>query len=90
MTWRTNTSVLPLVFVADDAAPVAASTARFIRSQGMRAEVFLSGADLLNSGRVGEADRLILDLRMPKYGSRTHRLKMPRAASKPSHYEIRV
>src|SRR6266403_1462713 len=62
---RTNTSVSPLVFVVDDDASVAGSTARFIRSQGMRAEAFMSGEDLLNSGRAAEACCLILDLRMP-------------------------
>jgi two-component system, LuxR family, response regulator FixJ len=62
---KTNSSVTPLVFVVDDDASVAGSTARFIRSQGMRAEAFLSGEDLLNSGRAAEASCLILDLRMP-------------------------
>jgi FixJ family two-component response regulator len=65
---KTNPSVTPLVFVVDDDASVAGSTARFIRSQGMRAEAFLSGEDLLNSRRAAEASCLILDLRMPNMG----------------------
>jgi CheY-like chemotaxis protein len=54
-----------LVIIVDDDASVANSTCRLIRSFGMRGEAFLSGADLLNSGRATEASCLILDVCMP-------------------------
>ena len=54
-----------LVIVVDDDASVANSSCRLIRSLGMRCEAFVSGADLLNSGRATEASCLILDVRMP-------------------------
>jgi FixJ family two-component response regulator len=61
----TNASESTLVIVVDDAASVANSTCRLIRSLGMRAEAFFSGADLLNSGRATKASCVILDVRMP-------------------------
>jgi len=54
-----------LIIVVDDDASVANSTCRLIRSLGMQAEAFYSGADLLNSGRATEASCVILDVRMP-------------------------
>jgi len=53
-----------LIIVVDDDASVANSTCRLIRSLGMQAEAFYSGADLLNSGRATEASCVILDVRM--------------------------
>jgi two-component system, LuxR family, response regulator FixJ len=60
-----NASESTLVIVVDDDASVANSTCRLIRSLGIQCDAFLSGADLLNSGRVTEASCLILDVRMP-------------------------
>ena len=62
---KANTPESPLVVVVDDDASVGNSTGILIRSLGMQAEAFLSGEDLLNSGRTAEAACLILDLRMP-------------------------
>jgi FixJ family two-component response regulator len=63
-----------LVIVVDDDASVANSTCRLIRSLGMRGEAFLSGVDLLSSGRATEASCLILDVCMPNLdGFQLHR-----------------
>jgi FixJ family two-component response regulator len=55
----------PLIFIVDDDPSVGRSTARLVRTSGMRAEIFGSAKDLLSSGRVAEAACLILDVRMP-------------------------
>jgi len=61
----TNAGESTLIIVVDDDASVANSTCRLIRSLGMQAEAFFSGADLLHSGRATEASCVILDVRMP-------------------------
>src|ERR1700722_13275259 len=63
---KPKTSKAPLIFIVDDDLSVGTSTARLVRTSGMRAETFASAQDLLNSGRVVEAACLILDVRMPK------------------------
>jgi FixJ family two-component response regulator len=62
---KPKTSEAPLIFIVDDDLSVGTSTARLVRTSGMRAETFASARDLLNSGRVVEAACLILDVRMP-------------------------
>lgn len=61
----TNARESAVIIVVDDDASVANSTCRLIRSLGMQAEAFFSGADLLNSGLATEASCVILDVRMP-------------------------
>jgi FixJ family two-component response regulator len=65
MATTAKTSEAPLIFIVDDDLSVGRSTARLVRTSGMRAETFASAQDLLNSGRVVEAACLILDVRMP-------------------------
>jgi FixJ family two-component response regulator len=55
----------PLVFIVDDDVSVRRSTARLLRSSGMRAESFASAQHLLDSENTVEADCLIIDVRMP-------------------------
>jgi FixJ family two-component response regulator len=56
----------PLVAIVDDDASVGRSTERLLRSSGLRAEVFTSAKDFLQSRSVGEAACLLLDIRMPE------------------------
>jgi FixJ family two-component response regulator len=65
MAAKPKTSEAPLIFIVDDDLSVRRSTARLVRTSGMRAETFGSAQDLLNSGRVVEAACLILDVRLP-------------------------
>jgi FixJ family two-component response regulator len=55
----------PLVSIVDDDPSVRSSTRRLLRSAGMRAEVFASAEEFLQSGRVTETGCLILDMTMP-------------------------
>jgi signal transduction histidine kinase len=55
----------PLVLIVDDDVSVRRSTARLLRSSGMRAESFASAQHLLDSESTVEADCLIVDVRMP-------------------------
>ena len=62
-----NANILeaPLVLIVDDDISVRRSTARLLRSSGMRAESFASAQHLLDSENTVEADCLIIDVRMP-------------------------
>jgi len=55
----------PLVLIVDDDVSVRRSTARLLRSSGIRAESFASAQHLLNSESTVQADCLIVDVRMP-------------------------
>ena len=60
-----NILEVPLVLIVDDDVSVRRSTARLLRSSGMRAESFASAQHLLDSENTVEADCLIIDVRMP-------------------------
>jgi signal transduction histidine kinase len=60
-----NISKAPLVLIVDDDVSVRRSTARLLRSSGVRAESFASAQHLLDSEDTIEADCLIIDVRMP-------------------------
>jgi FixJ family two-component response regulator len=60
-----NISQIPLVLIVDDDVSVRRSTARLLRSSGMRAESFASAQHLLDYDSTIEADCLIIDVRMP-------------------------
>jgi signal transduction histidine kinase len=60
-----NISEAPLVLIVDDDVSVRRSTARLLRSSGVRAESFASAQHLLDSEDTIEADCLIIDIRMP-------------------------
>jgi signal transduction histidine kinase len=60
-----NIAETPLVLIVDDDVSVRRSTARLLRSSGMRAESFASAQQLLDSENTIEADCLIVDVRMP-------------------------
>src|SRR5258708_31641853 len=55
----------PLVSIVDDDPSVRSSTRRLLRSSGMRAEVFASAEEFLQSGHLAETGCLILDMSMP-------------------------
>jgi FixJ family two-component response regulator len=55
----------PLVSIVDDDPSVRNSTRRLLRSSGMRAEVFASAEEFLQSGHVAETGCLVLDMTMP-------------------------
>jgi FixJ family two-component response regulator len=55
----------PLVSIVDDDASVRSSMRRLLRSSGLRAEVFVSVQDFLESSQLGQTACLILDVRMP-------------------------
>jgi FixJ family two-component response regulator len=65
MTSKAKRSEAPLIFIVDDDLSVRRSTARLVRTSGMRAEIFASAQELLDSGRVVDGACLILDVRMP-------------------------
>src|ERR1700730_10163309 len=56
----------PLVTIVDDDVSVRRSTRRLLRCCGLRAEVFSSAEDFLESGLAQETTCLLLDVRMPK------------------------
>jgi signal transduction histidine kinase len=60
-----NISEAPFVLIVDDDVSVRRSTARLLRSSGMRAESFASAQQLLDSENTIKADCLIVDVRMP-------------------------
>ena len=60
-----NISEGPLVLIVDDDVSVRRSTARLLRSSGMRAESFASAQQLLDSENTIKANCLIVDVRMP-------------------------
>jgi len=60
-----KTSGGPLVSIVDDDASVRRSAQRLLRSSGLRAKVFASAEDFLESGCVEETVCLLLDLSMP-------------------------
>ena len=65
MTSKAKRSEAPLIFIVDDDLSVRRSTARLVRTSGMRVEIFASAQELLDSGRVVDGACLILDVRMP-------------------------
>lgn len=65
MSPNANISEAPLVLIVDDDVSVRRSTARLLRSSGMRAESFASAQQLLDSENTMRADCLIVDVRMP-------------------------
>src|SRR5246127_1119982 len=60
-----NISEAPLVLIVDDDVSVRRSTARLLRSSGMRAESFASAQHLLDYESTIEADCVIIDVRRP-------------------------
>jgi FixJ family two-component response regulator len=62
---KNTASEAPLVSVVDDDASVRISMRRLLRSSGLRAEVFVSAEDFLESSQFGQTACLILDVRMP-------------------------
>jgi len=62
---KNKASEAPLVSVVDDDASVRISMRRLLRSSGLRAEVFVSVEDFLESSQLGQTACLILDVRMP-------------------------
>src|SRR5258707_15850296 len=56
----------PLVSIVDDDISVRRSTRRLLRCCGLRAEVFPSAEDFLQSGLAAETTCLLLDVRMPR------------------------
>jgi FixJ family two-component response regulator len=60
-----KTTKEPLVSIVDDDVSVRRSTRRLLRSCGLRAEVFSSAQDFLQSGLAAETTCLLLDVRMP-------------------------
>ena len=73
----------PLVFIVDDDVSVRRSTARLLRSSGMRAESFASAQHLLDSENTVEADCLIIDVRMPDHRWAT--INAPPEGKQPAH-----
>jgi len=63
---KDKTTKEPLVSIVDDDVSVRRSTRRLLRCCGLRAEVFSSAEDFLESGLAGETTCLLLDVRMPK------------------------
>src|SRR6266478_3072869 len=55
----------PLVSIVDDDVSVRRSTRRLLHCCGLRAEVFPSAEDFLQSGLAAETTCLLLDVRMP-------------------------
>src|SRR5258708_35607397 len=66
MDTKNTTTKEPLVSIVDDDVSVRRSTRRLLRCCGLRAEVFSSAEDFLQSGLAAETTCLLLDVRMPK------------------------
>src|SRR5213083_2439971 len=66
MNAKSKTLSEPLVSIVDDDVSVRRSTRRLLRCCGLRAEVFSSVEDFLQSGLAAETTCLLLDVRMPK------------------------
>ena len=66
MDTKSKTTKEPLVSIVDDDVSVRRSTRRLLRCCGLRAEVFPSAEDFLQSGFAAETTCLLLDVRMPK------------------------
>src|SRR6266568_3237811 len=62
---KNRTTKEPLVSIVDDDISVRRSTRRLLRCCGLRAEVFPSAEDFLQSGLAAETTCLLLDVRMP-------------------------
>jgi FixJ family two-component response regulator len=56
----------PLITVVDDDAAIREAVQSLLRSVGLRAEVFASAQDFLQSGRLQDTACLIVDVRMPR------------------------
>src|SRR5258708_19340773 len=63
---KDKTTKEPLVSIVDDDVSVRRSTLRLLRCCGLRAEVFSSAEDFLQSELAAETTCLLLDVRMPK------------------------
>ena len=63
---KDKTSKEPLISIVDDDVSVRRSTRRLLRCCGLRAEVFSSAEEFLESGLAAETTCLLLDVRMPK------------------------
>ena len=59
-------SEIPLIAVVDDDAAIREAVQSLLRSVGLRAAVFASAEDFLNSGQLQATDCLIVDVRMPR------------------------
>src|SRR5258708_39447813 len=66
MDTKNTTTKEPLVSIVDDDVSVRRSTRRLLRCCGLRAEVFSSAEDFLQSGLAAETTCLLLDVRMPR------------------------
>ena len=66
MDTKNTTTKEPLVSIVDDDVSVRRSTRRLLRCSGLRAEVFSSAEDFLQSGLAAETTCLLLDVRMPR------------------------
>ena len=74
----------PLIAVVDDDISIRKSLDRLIRSAGLEVSVFASAEEFLNAVHPGNADCLILDVRLPGMSGiellhylRTHRSGIP-------------
>jgi two-component system, LuxR family, response regulator FixJ len=56
----------PLIAVVDDEEPVRKALSRLLRLAGLRAEIFASGAEFLESLTNNTPDCVVLDLQMPE------------------------
>ncbi len=56
----------PLIAVVDDDAAIREAVQSLLRSVGLRAEVFASAQDFLQSGHLQDTACLIVDVRMPR------------------------
>jgi FixJ family two-component response regulator len=59
-------SEIPLIAVVDDDEAIREAIQSLIRSVGLRAAVFASAEDFLNSDQLQATDCLIVDVRMPR------------------------
>jgi FixJ family two-component response regulator len=55
----------PEVFVVDDDVALCVAVSRLLRATGFRAQTFGAATELLESGRLAEADCLVLDVHLP-------------------------